>query len=458
MEKLEGKNSLDIEKGRYTLKDNVTGETIELDGTTPTLGLPGIDIKPLRAQFKREAVDPGFTSTAMGASAVTYIDGNKGVLLHRGYAIEDLAENCSFMETAHLILEGELPTPQELKAFEGEMIKMSAVSVDAEELIYTRISEGNYDPMNVLNAALNRQITEDDDPRKAAALIPMMVATIIRAEKGLPTVDSTAVNENASYMENFVAIAFSENVKDAEIDPAVLDILEKMMIVHIDHEQNASTTSARGTRSASSTMAQAMVSGIATLAGPSHGGANRDVAAQFDKIYNDPEGGTAKEKVARFMAQFDEDRAAGKSPRIMGVGHRVYKNTDPRAGVIAEAIPGVLKSLGVEEDPILEVAQELEKAVREHPYLQEKQTYPNVDFYSGFVYKALGLEQATFTNMFAAGRGFGWLAQAEEHDRDGYPIARPRQQYVGKTERPVVPIANREAIGDNGGPGIDEMK
>lgn len=431
------------QEGRYTLTDNLTGEEVHLDRMEPTYGKAAIDFSGaigtedgpkkggLRTVFNVEAHDPAFKSTSSCESEITYIDGEEGILLHRGYNIKELAKDSTFMETTMLLREGELPTEADLVAFEDRMVNHMQLSDHVMKVI--KHSDRDAAPMDVLAAAVAAAASQSDDSEPEAVIgqLPSMVAQIIRHQQGKQRVFGP--QQGFGFVKNFVGMAFADDEgRFDHISPVVFEAMDKLLILHADHEQNASTSVVRGARSAGTKMAAAIAAGVTTLAGPLHGGANQRVLEQLEQIASENPEMSIDDKIQMFI---DKAKDPADEFRLMGFGHRVYKNRDPRAAVLKEFVDKLLDDLG-KEDPRLEIARKLEQAALEDPYFQQRKLFPNVDFYSGIAMAAMDMDPKLFTLIFAAGRVSGWVAQAEELDQSKQPIARPRQQYNGHAERP----------------------
>ncbi|HEX7339194.1 MAG TPA: citrate synthase [Rhodanobacteraceae bacterium] len=420
------------------LTDN-NGKQAELPLVEPTLGAPCIDIKTLYKQTGYYTLDMGFAATASTKSAITFIDGEKGVLLYRGYPIEQLAANSSFVESAYLLLDGKLPTAAELAAFEKDLADNAKVDEHIDRVLSGFDKDAH--PMAMLTgavAALAGQFHEGLDienpaHRKLAATrliakMPTLAAACFRHAKG----EKLPATDEPKFVERFLTHMFA---KDAsyKVNPVVAKALELLFILHADHEQNASASTVRLVGSTGADPYASVAAGITALWGPAHGGANEAVLKQLAEI-------TTPDNVEGAIA-----RAKDKSDsfRLMGFGHRVYKNFDPRATIIRGACHEVLDELGV-SDPLLDVALKLEEAALKDEYFISHKLYPNVDFYSGIIYKALGIPTSMFTVMFAIARTAGWVSHyIEHHETAGSRIGRPRQVYVGATTRDYVAIDKR---------------
>jgi len=426
----------------YSLINNTTGEKLELPSISGTLGPVGLDVGKVYDKADVFTYDPGFTSTCSTKSAITYIDGDKGVLLYRGYPVAQLAEHCNFIEVAYLILNGELPNKDELAKFDQNIRKHTMINENLKGFF-----QGfNYDahPMAMLTgivgslSAFYHDTTNNKDPRhreifahRMIAKIPTIAAAAYKKYYGQPYVYP---QNHLDYCSNLLHMMFAVPAEPYHVDPVAAKALDVLFILHADHEQNASTSTVRMAGSTGCNPYAAIASGIAALWGPAHGGANEAVLKMLNEI------GDVK-NVPAFMAKV-KDKQSGV--RLMGFGHRVYKNFDPRATIIREHCHKVLKHLGKESDPQLELAMKLEEIALSDDYFKARSLYPNVDFYSGIIYKALGIPVNMFTPMFAIARTVGWVAHWIEMISDpGMRIARPRQVYTGAAERTVSPIAQR---------------
>ncbi|GGB81530.1 citrate synthase [Dyadobacter sediminis] len=400
-----------------------------------------IDIAKLRDQTGYITIDAGYKNTGATKSAITFLDGEEGILNYRGYSIEDLAEKSSFLEVAYLLIYGELPTEKQFADFEHEIRTHTLVNEDMR-----KIFEGfpvNAHPMGVLSSLVSAMSafypeTLDDNTEEVTQL------HIIRLLSKLPTIATWSYKKSQGhpvnypqndldYCSNFLNMMFSLPVAKYNVDPVVSAALNKLLILHADHEQNCSTSTVRLVGSSQANIYSSISSGISALWGPLHGGANQEVIEMLEAIKND--GGDTQKYI-----NMAKDKSSGF--RLFGFGHRVYKNFDPRARIIKKAADDVLNKLGI-NDPILEIAQKLEKAALEDEYFVSRKLYPNVDFYSGIIYRALGIPTNMFTVMFAIGRLPGWIAQWKEMRTNKEPIGRPRQIYVGAPKREFVPISER---------------
>jgi citrate synthase len=387
-------------------------------------------------------MDPGYANTGACRSAITFIDGDKGILRYRGYPIEELAEKSSFLEVAHLLIYGELPTASQLSSFQESIRRHTMLHEDFKR-IYSALPKDAH-PMAACAAAVGALATfypdslDPRDPRhvevsvhRLLAKLPTMAAYAFKHSIGQPFMFP---NNALSYVGNFLHLMFATPCEDYEVDPVIEKAIDLLLILHADHEQNCSTATVRLCGSSMVNLFGTISAGINALWGPLHGGANQAVIEMLAKIRD--EGLSAREFVDRAKSRDD-------TSRLMGFGHRVYKNFDPRMQIIKKASDDVLTKLGV-NSKLLEIAKELEEIALKDEYFIERKLYPNVDFYSGVIYNAIGTPANMFTALFAIGRLPGWIAQwAEMHREPDFKIGRPRQIYVGHTERHYAPIANR---------------
>jgi citrate synthase len=418
------------------------GKVYELPIIEGTENETAIDISKLRQDAGIITLDRGFKNTGSTESAITFLDGEKGILRYRGYSIEDLAENASFLEVAFLLIYGELPNSEELDNFQEEVSKHTLVHEDVRAILDGFPSKSH--PMGVLSSlvsSLTAFYPKSLDPNRSAEEVN---GTIIRSIAKLPTLAAWSFknrmrqpviypDNSLGYCENFIRMMFSLPTVNYEVNPVITSALNKLLILHADHEQNCSAATVRIVGSSHASLYASISAGIAALWGPLHGGANQAVIEMLEQIKED--GGDVNKYV---------EKAKDKSDpfRLMGFGHRVYKNFDPRAKIIKKAADDVLAQLGV-EDPILDIALKLEKVALKDQYFKDRGLYPNVDFYSGIIYRALGIPTDMFTVMFALGRLPGWIAQWKEMRENHEPIGRPRQIYVGENERKYVSINKR---------------
>lgn len=411
-----------------------------------TVGPDVIDIRKLYGQTGKFTYDSGFLSTASCNSKITYIDGDKGELLYRGYPIEDLAKNCDFLEVCYLLINGELPDEKEKKDFD-EMV-MHHTMVHEQMQFFLRGFRRDAHPMSVLTglvgamAAFYHDEIDYSDPHarevaqiRLIAKMPTLVAMAYKYSVGQPFIYP---NNSLSYTANFMRMMFATPCEEYKVNPVLVRALDRIFILHADHEQNASTSTVRLCGSSGTNPFAAISAGIACLWGPAHGGANEACLQMLNEIQ--AQGGV--DKIYEFIAQVKDKNS---NVRLMGFGHRVYKNFDPRAKLMRETCYEVLNELGLQDDPLFKLAMTLEKIALEDEYFVSRKLYPNVDFYSGIVQRALGIPTEMFTCIFALARTVGWIAQWEEMITDPeYKIGRPRQLYVGETARKVPNITVRK--------------
>ena len=418
------------------------GKEIELPLLTGTENEYAIDISKIRSETGLITLDKGYKNTGATTSKITYLDGEKGILRHRGYSIEELASKSSFTEVCYLLIYGELPTQSQLDNFEHEIRFHTLVHEDFKIILDGYPSKAH--PMGVLSSlitSLTAFYPESLDPSRSRKLVDLSIVRILgkfptfaawsyKKRTGHPIIYP---DNSLDYCSNFLKMMFALPSMEYESNPVVTDALNKLLILHADHEQNCSTSTVRIVGSAQSSIYPSISAGINALWGPLHGGANQAVIEMLDTIMND------NNDVDKYIK-----KAKDKSDpfRLMGFGHRVYKNFDPRAKIIKKAADNVLDKLGV-DDPVLELAKKLEKIALEDEYFIQKKLYPNVDFYSGIIYRALGFPPEMFTVMFAFGRLPGWISQWVEMRQNKEPLGRPRQIYLGETEREYVDIKNR---------------
>ena len=425
-----------------TAKLEVGGESYDLPIFQGVVGPRAIDVSKLYGQSGYFTFDPGFTSTASCDSDITYIDGDKGELLYRGYPIEGLAENGNFLETAYLLLNGELPTGQEFSEFEKAITNHTMVHEQMQNFV--RGFRRDAHPMAIMVgmvgalSAFYHDSTDINDPhqrmvasRRMIAKIPTIAAMAYKYSIGQPVVYP---RNDLGYAENFMHMCFAVPAEEYQVNPVIAKAMDKIFILHADHEQNASTSTVRLAGSSGANPFACIAAGIACLWGPAHGGANEAALNMLEEI-------GSVDRIPEYVA-----KAKNKDDpfRLMGFGHRVYKNYDPRATVMQQACHEVLKELGIKDDPLLDVAMELEKIALSDEYFIEKKLYPNIDFYSGITLKALGFPTTMFTVLFALARTTGWVAQWNEMVRDPEQrIGRPRQLYNGAPRRDYVDVAKR---------------
>ena len=420
---------------------NYDGSSYEYPIVESTIGDRGIDISKLRDQTGLITLDLGYKNTGATLSEITYLDGDKGELFYRGYPIEQSAEKSNFTEVMYLLLHGELPTQPQFLQFEKNIKNYNYVAEEMKKIIDAFPRSAH--PMGVLSTltsaltafnprAVNVKSKEDLDhaAEMLIAKFAHLCAWTYRKTLGFPLNHG---DNNLNYVENFYKMTFRMPNQDFELDPVVVEALDKILILHADHEQNCSTSTVRMVGSAHTGLFASISAGVSALWGPLHGGANQAVIEMLEHIEQD--GGDVAKYVAKAKDKND-------SFRLMGFGHRVYKNFDPRAKIIKKATYDVLDKLGI-QDKALDIAMQLEKVALEDDYFIERQLYPNVDFYSGIIYRALGIPTEMFTVMFALGRLPGWISQWKEMRLHGDPIGRPRQVYKGAQQRDYVPMESR---------------
>lgn len=423
--------------------------TIEIEGKKYDLPLVvgteneiALDITKLRGQSGAITLDPGYKNTGSCESAITFLDGEEGILRYRGYSIEELAEKADFLEVAYLLIFGELPTETQLQKFNTDILDQSIVNEDMKTVLKGFPTSAH--PMGVLSSltsaltAFNPKsvnVDSEEDMYKAIVKIlakfPVLAAWTLRKKN-----NQTLFNKdtNIGYVESLLKMMFQDdNKKSYKLNKTVVNALDKLLILHADHEQNCSTSTVRIVGSSHAGLFASISAGVSALWGPLHGGANQAVIEMLEEIKAD--GGDTTKFINKAKDKDDPFR-------LMGFGHRVYKNFDPRAKIIKKAADEVLGQLGV-EDPVLEIAKGLEKAALEDQYFIDRKLYPNVDFYSGIIYRAMGIPTEMFTVMFAVGRLPGWIAQWREMRLRKEPIGRPRQVYIGETHRKFVEISKR---------------
>jgi citrate synthase len=424
-----------------TLKDDVNGKAVQMPVLEPTYGAPVVDIGKLAKEFGYFTYDPGFMSTASCQSTITYLDGDKGELMYRGYPIEQLAEQCNFLEVCYLLLYGELPNAEKKQIFETSITRHNRI----RENLRRFFNGFNHDahPMAMMMAVvsslsaffhdrLNIQDYEDRmvTARRLIAKMPTIAAACYKHSIGDPAIYP---RDDLSYTGNLLYMMFSLPGKRYEFNPVAERALDILFTLHADHEQNASTSTVRLAGSSGTNPYAAIAAGIATLWGPAHGGANEAVIRMLDRIGD-------VSNIDSFIAKV-KDKNSGV--RLMGFGHRVYKSFDPRAKIIKEVCHQVLDSYG--HDPRLDLAMRLEEIALSDPYFIERKLYPNVDFYSGIIYSALKIPVEMYTVMFAIARTAGWISHwIEMITEKDQKIGRPRQLYIGSAKRNVAPLAERD--------------
>ena len=420
----------------------VNGQTLELPVRPGTTGPEVDDISTLYRDAKVFTLDPGFTSTAACESKITYIDGDEGVLLYRGYPIEQLAEQGDFLETCYLLYYGELPTPAQRREFETA-ITMHTMIHEQMSRFYQGFRRDAH-PMAVMvgvvgaMSAFYHDSTDINDPRqreiasrRMIAKLPTIAAMAFKYHIGQPFVYP---RNNLSYAANFLHMCFAVPCEDYKVNPILARAMDRIFILHADHEQNASTSTVRLAGSSGANPFACIAAGIACLWGPAHGGANEAALKMLTEIGK-------PENIPAFVAKA-KDKNSGV--RLMGFGHRVYKNYDPRAKIMQKTAHEVLAELGIKDDPLLDVARELERVALSDSYFIERKLYPNVDFYSGIILRALGFPTSMFTVLFAVARTVGWIAQWKEMIEDpSQRISRPRQLYTGAPRRDFVAMSRR---------------
>ena len=417
------------------------GGEYEMDIIRSTEGYSGVVLGNMLAETNLVSFDPGYVSTGSTESKITYIDGEQGILRHRGYDIADLAQNATFNEVCYLLIKGKLPNQQELEHFNSEIRHHTLLDEDfkAQFKIFPR----NAHPMSVLASSVNILSTyyqDQLDPLDESQLdkasvrllakVPMLAAYAYRASKGAPYMYP---DNSLNARKNFLRMMFGYPTEPYEVDPVVSKALDKLLILHADHEQNCSTSTVRMIASAQANMFVAIAGGINALSGPLHGGANQAVLEMLEKIAAN--GGDATD----FMNRVKNKE---KGVRLMGFGHRVYKNYDPRAAIVKDTAHQILDHLG--GDHLLDLAMKLEEIALNDEYFISRKLYPNVDFYTGLIYRAMGFPTDFFTVLFAIGRLPGWIAQYREQLATTTKINRPRQIYTGETHRVVIPRSERD--------------
>ncbi len=423
-------------------KVEIDGQTYEMPMLAGTHGPNVMDIRKFLAESGKFTFDPGFTSTASCESQITFIDGGEGVLLHRGYPIGQLAEKSTFPEVCYLVLKGELPTQQELDTFNSDIKQHTLLHTQMDRFFdgFRRDSH----PMAMLTGAVGAMASfypgamdsEDPEERRLATIrllakMPTLSARILKYITGQKFVDP---RNDLTYAENFLNMCFSVSAEDYKVDPKIAKAMDRFFILHADHEQNASTSTVRLAGSSGAHPFAAVAAGVACLWGPSHGGANEACLNMLHEIGD----------VSKIPEYIERAKDKNDSFRLMGFGHRVYKNYDPRATVMRESAHEVLDLLGLKDQPILKVAMELERIALEDEYFADKKLYPNVDFYSGIILDALGFPKQMFTVLFSLARTVGWVAQLNEMiDDPTQRIGRPRQIYTGAAKRDFIDLANR---------------
>ena len=425
-----------------TVQVIIDKKTYELPVIEGSENEKAIDISKLRAQTGYITLDTGYKNTGATTSGITFLDGEKGILRYRGYPIEQLAEKADFLEVAYLLIYGELPSKNEYSDFKNNITNHTLIHEDMRVFLEAYPTKAH--PMGILAASLSTISTfypEAQNPNRPKEAIDL---TIHRLLAKVPTLAAWAYKNAVGqpvvypknkydYCENFVNMMFSLPAYEYSPDPVVVNALNKLLILHADHEQNCSASTVRIVGSSQANLYASVSSGVSALWGPLHGGANQAVIEMLEKIMNDGGG---------LMKWINKAKDKQDPFRLMGFGHRVYKNFDPRAKIIKKAADDVLNKMGI-VDPVLEIAKELEEVALNDDYFKSRGLYPNVDFYSGIIYRALDIPTEMFTVMFALGRLPGWIAQWKEMSEENQPIGRPRQVYTGAKERDYLDINNR---------------
>ena len=425
-----------------TITHNGTGQSWELPIMEGTEGPSVVDVRRFYGDTGMFTYDPGFTSTGSCESKITFIDGDEGILMHRGYRIEDLAEHSDFMDVCYLLLHGELPNKAKKQGFETSITYHTMLH--EQMLNFYRGFRRDSHPMAIMvgvvgaMSAFYHDSTDINDPHqrmvaqhRLIAKMPTIAAMAYKYSQGQPFIYP---RNNLSYAENFLHMTFAVPCEDYEVNPVLARAMDRIFILHADHEQNASTSTVRISGSSGANPFACIAAGCASLWGPAHGGANEAVLVMLQEI-------GSKDRIPEFI-----ERAKDKNDpfRLMGFGHRVYKNYDPRAKVMRTSCHEVLDELGIRDEPLLALALELERIALEDDYFVEKKLFPNVDFYSGIILKAMGFPTSMFTVLFAVARTVGWVAQWTEMIEDpSQKISRPRQLYTGFGQRDYVPLDRR---------------
>ncbi|SDU79258.1 citrate synthase [Arcanobacterium phocae] len=421
----------------------VDGRHLDLERVLAVSGNDGFKINSMLATTGAVTLDPGFTNTASCTSAITYIDGDAGILRYRGYPIEQLAAHCSFLEVAYLLIYGQLPDVESLAAFTHRIKKHTLLHEDFRSFFTAFPSSGH--PMSILQAGVAGLGTyyedtldpTDTEQRNLATVIllaklPTMIAYISKRATGLPLLYPDSAK---SYTEDFIRMTFALPYQNDDVDPTIINALDKLFILHADHEQNCSTSTVRMVGSAQANIYASVAAGVGALSGPLHGGANEAVLAMLGHLRE------TRTPIKDFVSQVKDKK---NDVKLMGFGHRVYKNYDPRATIVKDIADDVLGALSGDEE-LFDMARELEQVALEDDYFIERNLYPNVDFYTGLIYKAMGFPTKMFTPLFALGRLPGWIAQYHELvDDPAQKIGRPRQVYVGSDARDWEPLGERQ--------------
>ncbi|MCR4379418.1 MAG: citrate synthase [Rhodospirillales bacterium] len=432
----------DVSEHTFTLTNNDTGESWELPVIEGSVGPRVIDVRRLYADTGHFTYDPGYTSTGSCQSGITYIDGEQGILTYRGYPIEQLAQHSDYVEVCYLLIYGELPTQEQKAKFDHRITYHTMLHEQLHKFFqgFRRDSHPMAVMVGVVGAlsAFYHDSLDIADPvhrfvasTRMIAKMPSIAANAYRYSLGMPFVYP---RNDLNYSENFLYMMFSTPCEEYVVNPVLAHAMDRILILHADHEQNASTSTVRIAGSSGANPFACIAAGIACLWGPAHGGANEAVLGMLEQI-------GSKENIPEFIK-----RAKDKDDpfRLMGFGHRVYKNFDPRAKVMRQTAHEVLKDLGIKDDPLLDLAMELERIALEDEYFVSKKLYPNVDFYSGIIFRAMGIPTSMFTVLFAVARTVGWVAQWNEMVEDpSQKIGRPRQLYTGHPERDYIDIKKR---------------
>jgi citrate synthase len=428
--------------GSMTLTDNATGKSVELPVLEGSIGPKVIDVRKLYAQTGYFTYDPGFMATAACRSSITYIDGDEGVLLYRGYPIEELAAKSDFMEVSYLLLYGELPTAQQKEQFVYDITHHTMVNEQISSFFHGFRRDAH--PMAIMCgvvgalSAFYHDSTDIHDPHqrmvasyRLIAKMPTIAAMAFKYSQGQPFIYP---KNSLGYAENFLHMAFAVPCEETKVSPTLARAMDNIFILHADHEQNASTATVRNAGSSGANPFACIAAGIASLWGPAHGGANEAVLKMLARIGD-------KSKIPEFIKHV---KNKNEHEIQFGFGHRVYKNYDPRARVLRDSCHEVLDELGIKDEPLLDLAMELEKISLNDDYFISRKLYPNVDFYSGIILKAMGFPTSMFTALFAIARTVGWVAQWTEMIEDpDMKIGRPRQLFTGSPPRHYVPVDQR---------------
>lgn len=421
---------------------NIEGKKIDLPYIKGSEGEIGLDVSKLRGQSGVITLDVGFKNTGSTTSGITFLDGEQGILRHRGYAIEDLTEKCSFLEVAYLLIYGELPSKETFEKFDTQIRNHTLVHEDIQK-IFNAYPTGSH-PMGQITTlvsslssfypqSLNPNRSEDEINLTIIRLLAKMItlaSMIYKKSIGHPIIYP---DNNLDYVSNFLNMTFKKVSEPYQMDPIVVDTLNKLLILHADHEQNCSTSTVRMVGSSQANLYASISAGVVALWGPLHGGANQKVIEMLEAIKDD--GGNVHKYINKAKDKNDPFR-------LMGFGHRVYKNYDPRAKIIKKNCDQILENLGI-NDPVLDIAKNLEETALNDQYFIDRKLFPNIDFYSGIIYRAIGFPLDMFTVLFALGRLPGWIAQWKEMQSQNQPISRPRQIYTGEKARDFVDISAR---------------